>query len=104
MRILCVAAISLAVAACTTAPPQYPTFKYAKPGGTYQEYLEARHDCLLEARKQTTRTAYVGNLGAGVSDQQISGGVLVACLSARGWLQDPNGFGPPPGGAILVGP
>ena len=90
--------VTITLMGCATKP--LPIYKFSKPGATYDQYLKDRYACILDARKQVSGGYFQDGTGASASDQQISGPIVFACLAARGWIQDPNGFGPPPGGVV----
>ncbi|WP_428539205.1 hypothetical protein [Rhodopila sp.] len=81
-------------------PPPPPVMLWSKPQGTYDQYLKDRYACIQDARTNVSRAFVSNGFGSGASGQIISRGVLVSCLAARGYVQSPTGFGPPPGAAV----
>ena len=81
---------ALALAACSQARPQQqpPITGWAKPGGSYDDYLKDRSGCIL-----TSRVA-----ASGTSRQAVSSPAVAQCMNARGWVRDDAyGFKPPSG-------
>jgi hypothetical protein len=68
------------------APPQPDRTTLVKPGGTAQQYVADRLDCLQSSQQPVTRTAADAN-GAPVSTttQGLNGQVFGACMAARGY-------------------
>lgn len=73
--------IAVALAGCSPSTPinvstvPAPGPNFSRPGGTYQQYLADRLECI----------------------QTVPAGVYT-CLAVKGWQRDPKGF-PPPGKA-----
>ncbi len=57
-------------------------FTWSKPGGTYDQYLSDRFECFKQSPSRS-------------EPDKINPLLFKACMTARGWRQDPNGYGPP---------
>lgn len=98
-QVLLVVALALGLVACATPPPPH-TFKWSKPGATYDEFLKDRYACITEGRSRAS-AGYANAYGAAAqSGEIIRRDIVLACLAARGYREDPNGFGPPEGGVV----
>jgi hypothetical protein len=93
-HILAVVAALIPTVGCTPRTP----IRWSKTGGSYDAYLEDRYACIQGART-TVSAVYLDPTygGGGGSHEVISPGIFRACMSARGYVEDPSGaFGPPP--------
>jgi hypothetical protein len=101
MRPLMVFMAGSVLAASGCAPQQQPpTILWAKAGATYDEYLKDRYACIMDARAPVSSGVTYDGAGSMRSGQIISRDIMFACMSAHGYAQSPNGFGPPPGGTV----
>jgi hypothetical protein len=92
------AIIILTLSAC--AGPHI--YLWAKPGASYDDYLKDRYACLQDARVPVSSGFMYNGVGSMSSGQAISLPVMVSCLSAKGWVESPTGFAPPPGAAVYA--
>lgn len=99
MRRFTIVAISVALTACA-APPSPTVMKLAKPGATYQEFLQDRYACITDARTNVSSAFVTPDVGAAQSGQVINRSIYLPCMAARGYTMDPNGFAPPVGGEV----
>jgi hypothetical protein len=81
----------LALQACDITGPSGPT-RWSKPGGTHDDYTRDRYTCIRDARSTQS----------GGSQVVIRNSIFQPCMEARGWIKDPNGFAPPPGGEVQM--
>jgi len=91
---------ALVLESCATAPP--PVFRWSKAGATYQQFLQDRYACILQARTNTSSAFVYGSTGAAQSGQTISASIFLPCMAAKGYMQDANGFAPPDGGVVYM--
>jgi hypothetical protein len=92
---LLVALIGLAftLTACTAG--------WIKTGATYDDYLQDRYKCILDARAQVSGFTVDAYGGSGSSRPAVSNSIFQPCMASKGWIRDDqNGFKPPPGGAV----
>ncbi|MDG1957953.1 MAG: hypothetical protein P8K76_02090 [Candidatus Binatia bacterium] len=79
--------------------------RYSKPGGSYQEYLETRHQCLQENMMRYSELGiYINSdFGSAGSKQTscLNGGMFASCMAVKGWIRDSEGFAPPGGGVSV---
>jgi hypothetical protein len=85
--ILIVAALVLAGCAAPAGPTAAQMQHWSKPGSNQQQFMADRYDCLRQA--QQTRAAVVGNMAA--NNVVESHGMFMSCLTAHGYVLDPNG-------------
>lgn len=72
--------------------------RWSKQGGTQEQFLKDRYDCITEARTRSTSGAAYGQYAAVHSGEVISASIVRPCLEARGYQMDLSGpFGPPGG-------
>jgi hypothetical protein len=95
-----VAAI-LPLAACAPPPPPTP-MTWSKPGASYDAFLKDRYACIGDARTVRSGGFIYGRMGAASSQEVLSGQIYLPCMAAHGWQRDPAGYGPPPGGVIVL--
>jgi hypothetical protein len=104
--ILLLVLAALVISSCATAP--LAPRKWSKAGASYDEFLKDRYACILEARGRTSSsfaqggTQYGPGYGASRSDDAIKANIFLPCMAARGYREDPMGFGPPPGGTVYL--
>lgn len=98
LTLFAIASVLVGVGCAPHQPP--PTTLWAKPGATYDEYLKDRYACIQDARTPVSSGFISEGTGSMSSGQIISRDIAFACMSAHGYTQSPNGFGPPPGGTV----
>lgn len=59
---------------------------YSKPGGSYQEYFDARFECMKVA----------------AGPYCVNEGLFNSCMLQKGWSEDSGGFKPPRGASVRV--
>jgi hypothetical protein len=59
--LLVICAMTLVLQGCMTP---LPIFKWSKLGATYQQYLQDRYACILDARKQVSGGYFQGGVGS----------------------------------------
>ena len=73
--------------------------RFAKPGGTHQEYMQTRHRCLKENMQEYYGAGvYANNSFGGVNltaTTCLNGGMFDTCMAMEGWQIDSKGFAPP---------
>lgn len=94
-RFLALAAVVLT--GCAGAPE---TFRLAKPGATYDEFLKARFACIQSARSQETVGAATGAVAGLRSSEIVRTDIYLACMNAAGYQRAADGFEPPAGASI----
>jgi hypothetical protein len=63
--------------------------------------MRDRYACIQDARRSVSGAYVQGGTGYAGSGEVISRDIFVACMGARGYVQDPAGpFAPPAGGAV----
>ena len=66
------------------------TYMYSGPG-TFQEFAQARYQCVKESRKRVSG-AFVNQYGGSSSSNVgVDCNVMDACLGAKGYFRNPNG-------------
>lgn len=79
------------------------TMRWAKEGGSEQQFLRDRYECLKDSQEQRSRFAANRYAAGGSSYQVTDSGMFQACMNARGYVLDDDGpFAPPAGGEMLV--
>lgn len=89
--------LAVVLQSCAPAPK---IIKFSKPGATYDDYLKDRYACMQEGRTHVSNGFVDNGTGFINGGDVISGSLVISCMAARGYSQDPNGFGPPPGGIV----
>lgn len=98
MKTLLLPVLIMLTGCATAAEPV--TVKWAKSGATYEDFLKDRYACMTEARSSVSSGYADRNVASARSGEIVRADFYFACLAARGYQQDPNGFGPPAGGAV----
>jgi hypothetical protein len=76
--------------------------RWAKPGASYDGFLKDRYACIQDARSHVSNAYIDAGRGSARSGEIIRSDIYNACMAARGYREDPNGFAPPPGGAVRM--
>lgn len=83
---------------------QADSLHWYKPGATYKEYLDVRRVCILEAREMVSpRGTVTTDNSLTQKGEAIRSSDFIPCMKSRGYVVDPNGFGPP-GDTVFVDP
>jgi hypothetical protein len=98
--VISVAALA-AVQACAPAAP-LEIHRWAKPNASYDDFLKDRYACIHDARSNVSSAFIEGGTGGARSGEILRGDIYKACMAARGYREDPNGFEPPPGGTVRM--
>jgi hypothetical protein len=91
---------ALLLAGCATPAPE--VIRWSRPGATYDEFLRDRYACITEARSQASSGFATPEAASARSGEIILADIALACLAARGWKRDANGFGPPDGIGVTL--
>ncbi len=59
---------------------------FSKQGGTYEQYLADRFECLKAAS----------------GPYCVNGGLFNSCMNQKGWQEDSNGYKPPQGSTVAA--
>jgi len=90
------------LAACVISPRSPPApVQYTKPGATQQEFMQDLNECIRAAQPPYTGVTADQSGVPPPSGSVTSCSVLIACMGARGYLNDPEGALEPPRGKSL---
>jgi hypothetical protein len=72
------------------------------PSATMSSYMQARYQCIQEARMVSVGGGYVGEYGGGFSSASApSCGMISTCMALRGFVENPKGRFSPPEGTVV---
>ena len=94
------AVLACSVIGCATT--DIPLLRWSKAGATYDDYLKDRYACITDGRTRVASGSAIGQMASASSVEVVNAEIVMACLAARGYRQDPMGFGPPEGGVVQL--
>lgn len=97
------AAIALAMLALAGCTQDLPTIRWAKPGASYDAFVEVRDTCAQYARTEQ-QPFYLGGARYAGRPDAVDSGLFFSCMTTHGWRQDPEGFVAPAGDAFPLSP
>jgi hypothetical protein len=101
-KLATLAAVGLLLSGCATARPPVQMIRYSKPGGTQEQFMKDRYECLQESQQRVSGAAVDAYGGAANSQVVTKCGLWVSCMGARGYTVDPTGnLSAPPGMVVL---
>lgn len=94
--------VGLLAGCATPSPMDNEVMRWAKPGATFEQYMQERYVCAQEASRQRASGQANAYGAASQSRPTISLSLFRACMGAKGWRQSPEGYRPPPGDLIMM--
>lgn len=96
--------LTLLLGAC--AHKIIPITHFSKDGATQQQFMIDRYACIKEAQKSVSssliNTNSYGGYGSSHSNVVTDRGMFMGCITARGYMPDPNGPLYPPAEAVVL--